>query len=135
MLPAALARNNRHGAPTVALLVTGALAAAMIAMSYSKSLVSAFTFITRVVTAANLPLYLCCSLALLVLWRRRSTGCATRHALLVAGASLLFVVLAFVGIGREPFLYALGLIAVGLPLYALMRLRRRADPAAGVPLP
>ena len=135
VLPAALARNNRHGAPTVALLVTGALAAAMIAMSYSKSLVSAFTFITRVVTAANLPLYLCCSLALLVLWRRRSTGCATRHALLVAGASLLFVVLAFVGIGREPFLYALGLIAVGLPLYALMRLRRRADSAAGVPLP
>ena len=31
--------------------------------------------------------------------------------------------------------YALGLIAMGLPLYALMRLRRRADPAAGVPLP
>jgi APA family basic amino acid/polyamine antiporter len=132
VLPALLARNNRHGAPTIALLATGALAAAMIAMSYSKSLVAAFTFITRVVTAANLPLYLCCSLALLVLWRRRSTGCGTRRALLAASSSLLFVVLAFVGIGREPFVYALGLIAAGLPLYALMRLRRRADPSAKV---
>lgn len=132
VLPALLARNNRHGAPTIALLATGALAAAMIAMSYSKSLVAAFTFITRVVTAANLPLYLCCSLALLVLWRRRSMGCATRPVLLAASGSAVFVVLAFVGIGREPSVYALGLIAAGLPLYALMRLRRRADSATEV---
>ena len=132
VLPAVLARNNRHGAPAVALLITGALAAAMIAMSYSKSLVAAFTFLTRVVTAANLPLYLCCTLALLVLWRRRTAGCATRRVLLVASASLLFVLLAFVGIGREPFVSALGLIAAGLPLYALMRLRRRAGPSVEV---
>lgn len=125
VLPAVLARHNRHGAPTAALLLIGALAAAMITMSYSKSLVSAFTFLTRVVTAATLPLYLCCALALLVLWQRRRAGCATRRVLLVAVASLLFVALAIVGIGREPFLYALGLCAAGLPLYALMRLRRR----------
>jgi APA family basic amino acid/polyamine antiporter len=133
VLPAALARNNRYGAPAVALLVTGALAAAMVMMSYSKSLVAAFTFLTRVVTAANLPLYLCCALALLVLWRRRRAACATRGVLAAAVASLLFVALAFVGIGREPFLYALGLGAAGLPLYALMRLRRRAAPAEVLP--
>jgi APA family basic amino acid/polyamine antiporter len=127
-----LARNNRHGAPALALLLTGALASAMVGMSYSRSLVAAFTFLTRVVTAANLPLYLCCTLALLVLWRRRDGACATRRVLLVALASLAFVVLAFVGIGREPFLYALGLVAAGLPLYVLMRLRRRASPSAGV---
>jgi APA family basic amino acid/polyamine antiporter len=131
VLPAMLARNNRHGAPAVALLLTGALASVMIAMSYSKSLVAAFTFLTRVVTAANLPLYLCCALALIVLWRRRSATCATRRALLAGVTCVLFVVFAFVGIGHEPFLYALGLIAAGLPLYALMRLRRRkaAEPA------
>jgi APA family basic amino acid/polyamine antiporter len=132
VLPSILARNNRYGAPVVALLTTGALAAAMIAMSYSQSLVAAFTFLTRVVTAANLPLYLCCTLALLVLWRRREAACATRRVLVVGAAGLSFVVLAFVGIGREPFLYALGLGAAGLPLYAFMRLRRRAAPSTGV---
>jgi APA family basic amino acid/polyamine antiporter len=132
VLPPMLARNNRHGAPALALLLTGALASAMVGMSYSKSLVAAFTFLTRVVTAANLPLYLCCTLALLVLWHRRHAACTTRRVLLVALASLSFVVLAFVGIGREPFLYALGLIAAGLPLYALMRLRRRAGPSVGI---
>ncbi len=45
---------------------------------------------------------------------------------------MLFVVFAFIGIGHEPFLYALGLIAAGLPLYALMRLRRRAAPSTEV---
>ncbi|WP_027485433.1 amino acid permease [Rhodanobacter sp. OR87] len=128
VLPAPFARTNRRDAPAVALIVTGALASVMVWMSYSKSLVSAFTFITRVVTAANLPLYLCCALALAVLWRRG----AARHAVLpVAIIGALYVVFAFVGIGHEPLVLGLGLIAAGLPLYAFMRLRRRkaAQPA------
>jgi APA family basic amino acid/polyamine antiporter len=130
VLPALLARNNRHGAPLTALLVTGALASVMIWMSHSQSLVAAFTFLTLVVTAANLPAYLGCALALVVLWRRRMPSCAGRAVLLAASAGVVFVVFIFVGTGREPFLYALGLCAAGLPLYALMRLRRKALPAA-----
>ena len=132
VLPAVLARNNRHGAPVVSLLVTGALASAMIWMSHSQSLVAAFTFLTLVVTAANLPLYFCCALALLVLWRRRTPTCASHAALLAAGVGVVFVIFVIVGTGREPFLYALGLCAAGLPLYALIRLRRKAVPAAEV---
>ncbi|MCE5233933.1 MAG: amino acid permease [Mizugakiibacter sp.] len=130
VLPAVLARGNRHGAPALALVVTGALASAMVWMSYNKSLVDAFTFITRVVTAANLPLYLCCSLALAVAWRRGALPQTGRAALAVAFAGMAYVIFAFVGIGHEPFLLALGLCAAGLPLYAFMRLRRRvAAPA------
>ena len=132
VLPAPLARVNRFGAPVVALLVTGVLASVMVCMSHSRSLVAAFTFLTRVVTAVNLPLYLCCAAALLVLWRRRAPACATHGAVLAACGATAFVVLAFVGIGEEPFLYALGLGAAGLPLYACMRRRRRSAPSAEV---
>lgn len=128
VLPAALARSNRHGAPALALVVTGVLASAMVWMSYNKSLVDAFTFITRVVTAANLPLYLCCSLALAVLWRRGAAPVAGRKVLLVALAGTAYVIFAFIGIGREPFLLALGLGAAGLPLYVFMRRLRRKAP-------
>jgi len=122
VLPAVLGSTNRRGAAGVALVVTGLLGSAMVWMSYSKSLVAAFTFITRVVTAANLPLYLCCSLALIVLWRRG----VVRGALLGSAVlGVLFVVFAFIGIGHEPLVLGLGLIAAGLPLYAFMRLRRR----------
>lgn len=128
VLPSVLSRNNRHGAPAVALVITAVLASVMVWMSYSRSLVAAFTFITRVVTAANLPLYLSCALALAVLWRRGTAGCSGRNVLLIATVATLYVIFAFIGIGGEPFVYALGLIAVGLPLYAFMRLRRK--PAA-----
>ena len=63
---------NRYGAPVIALLLTGALATVVMLMNYSKSLVDGFTFLSIVVTAANLPLYFCCGLALVVLWRRGS---------------------------------------------------------------
>ncbi|SFN19779.1 amino acid permease [Dokdonella immobilis] len=129
VLPNVLSRNNRRGAPMFALLLSGALGSLMIAMSYSQSLVAAFTFLTRVVTAANLPLYLACSLGLIALCRRGAGHGTGRAVLASAVIGLAFVIFAFVGIGGEPFLYALGLIAAGLPLYAWMRMHRKmADP-------
>ncbi|MDR6842687.1 APC family permease [Pseudoxanthomonas sacheonensis] len=125
VLPTFLSRNNRRGAPAFALLVTAALASIMILMSYSKSLVSGFTFLSTVVTAANLPLYLCCSLALGILWWRgkKMTGQGIRDMLVIAIMGTAYVLFAFVGLGHEPFLLALGLGAAGLPLYLFMRLR------------
>jgi APA family basic amino acid/polyamine antiporter len=120
VLPKVLGRGNRRGAPGVALVVTGLLGSAMVWMSYSKSLVAAFTFITRVVTAANLPLYLCCSLALFVAWRRGAGGVALL-SLAIAGA--LYSIFAFVGMGREPSWLAVLLTMAGLPLYFALRRR------------
>jgi APA family basic amino acid/polyamine antiporter len=122
VMPAMLARNNRRGAPAVALLVTAVLGSVMVLMSYSSSLVEGFTFLTTVVTAANLPLYLCASLALAVLWHRgERTGIKGMLPIAVLGA--VYAVFAFVGVGHKPFLLALALAAAGLPLYAFMRLR------------
>ena len=125
-LPAFLSRNNRHGAPVFALLITGLLASAMILMNYSKSLVSGFTVMSQVVTAANLPLYLCCSIALAVLWKRgkRLDDKGVRGLLAVAVLGTAYTVFAFVGMGHEAFMMALVLAACGLPLYIFMRILR-----------
>lgn len=125
VLPATFSRTNRHGAPVVAQLVTGALASLMIWMSYSQSLVAAFTFLTRVVTAANLPLYFFCAIGLAMLWRRGMVTGAGRAVLAISLLATAYVIFAFIGTGREPFLYALGLCAAGLPLYIFMRWRRK----------
>jgi APA family basic amino acid/polyamine antiporter len=123
VLPARLQVLNRRGAPALALVVTGLLASAMVLMNYSKSLVQGFTFLTLVVTAANLPLYLFCAMALAVFWKR---GARPRSSdVLVLGLlGTAYSIFAFIGLGREPFLWSLVLAAAGLPIYALMRVRR-----------
>jgi APA family basic amino acid/polyamine antiporter len=129
VMPSILSRNNRRGAPAIALLVTGLLASAMIVMSYSKSLVEGFTFLSKVVTAANLPLYLCCSLALAILWRR-GDRVAVRGLLAISLLGTVYVVFSFIGLGHEPFQLGLLLAVAGLPLYLFMRWRRTTQVAA-----
>jgi APA family basic amino acid/polyamine antiporter len=120
LLPDVFSRNNRFGAPWAALLLTGALATFVGLMNYSESLVAGFTFLSVVVTAANLPLYLCCALAIFLLWRRMPG--ALPPALWLAGVGgLAFTAFAFFGVGMEPFLWALALALAGLPVYFLMR--------------
>jgi len=124
-LPARLGRLNARGAPGVALALSGVLAMAMVAMNYSKSLVEGFTFLTLVVTAANLPLYLLCAFALVVLCKRGVRPDA-RDLLAFGLLGTAYSIFAFVGLGREPFLWSLALAAAGLPLYLMMRAKRKA---------
>lgn len=127
--PAAVAKLNGRGAPARALIITGLLASAMILMNYSKSLVDGFVFLSTIVTAASLPLYLCSSLALVVLWHRgeRPAGSDLQVMGLLGTA---YVVLTFYGVGHVPFLWALALAAAGVP-FALWT--RRAGRAQRVP--
>jgi APA family basic amino acid/polyamine antiporter len=119
-LPAPLAKVNARGAPAAALVLSGVVGSAFIAMSYSHSLVDAFTLLTQVVTAANLPMYLLCVAAWGVLWRRAP---AQRGLPIAAGLGLAYVVFAFWGMGRTPFLQALVLAAIGVPVYFVMKRR------------
>jgi basic amino acid/polyamine antiporter, APA family len=124
-LPAPVCALNSRGAPAISLLLTGVLATAMVLMNYSKSMVDTFTFLSQVITAANLPLYLFCAIALVVLTRRGVRKLPSSLTVLgILGST--YVVFAFVGLGREPFIWSLVLGAAGLPLYWLMRRRRAA---------
>jgi len=129
VLPCRLAALNDRGAPAVALLFVGCLASGMILLSLSKTLVQGFTFLTLVVTAASLPLYLFCALALSTLaWRAQGQRA---YGLVIMGAlGAVYCLFWFVGIGAESSAWALGLAAVGLPVFLLARARRRAGTQA-----
>jgi APA family basic amino acid/polyamine antiporter len=128
LMPEAMGRANRFGAPWIGLLVIGALATFIGLMNYSDSLVAGFTLLSVIVTAANLPLYLCIALALFVLRRRDPS--ALPPALWLAGlGGIAFAAFAFVGVGTKPFLWALALALAGLPVYFWMRWRHPASPS------
>jgi basic amino acid/polyamine antiporter, APA family len=128
LLPPVLGDINRFGAPWVSLLLAGALATFVGLMNFSASLVGAFTKLTLIVSAANLPLYVCCSFALFFLLVRSRAGLPP--ALWLAGfGGVAFSAFAFFGVGREPFLWALGLSLAGVPIYFWMRARQPGAPS------
>jgi len=120
--PQALGKVNSHRAPTRAFVLTGILASLMMVTNYNDSMAAAFTWMSVVVTAANLPMYLGCALAVLVLWRRGlMPRPGAREARWIAAAALaaIYCVWASIGIGGKPLLWALALCGIGVLVYAV----------------
>jgi APA family basic amino acid/polyamine antiporter len=120
--PRVLARVNSRGAPTWGFVVTAIFASIITVMNYNDSMTGAFTLMSVVVTAANLPIYIGCALAVLVLWRRgQIPRPGPREARWIAAALLAAVYCAWVsiGIGGKPLQQALALCVLGVPVYAV----------------
>jgi basic amino acid/polyamine antiporter, APA family len=132
--PRALGKVNSHGAPTRAFVFTGLLASVMMMTSYNDSMAGAFTFLSLVVTAANLPIYFGCGLAVLLLWRRGELASVGPRELRWIAASLIAIVYCAwvsIGIGGKSLLWALALCAVGVPVYAMYWWHAQRATAAG----
>jgi basic amino acid/polyamine antiporter, APA family len=135
--PAAWGKPSGRGTPVNAFVVTGVLASILLVMNYSESTTKLFTFFSQLVTAANLPLYLACSLAVLVVWKQERSASAGRRELISKGAALVaavYCVWAFVGVGAKPWLYAIGLAAAAIPFH-LASLRAETHRQGGVRRP
>ncbi|HWZ61496.1 MAG TPA: amino acid permease [Steroidobacteraceae bacterium] len=120
--PRVLARVNAHGAPTWGFVITAVFASVITVMNYNDSMAGAFTLMSVVVTAANLPIYIGCALAVLVLWRRgQIPKPGPREARWIGAALLAAIYCAFVsiGIGGKALWQALTLCAVGVPVYGV----------------
>jgi APA family basic amino acid/polyamine antiporter len=128
LLPAILGENNRFGAPWASLLLTGVLATSIGIMNYSATLVGAFNKLTLIVSAANLPLYVCCSIALIHFLLRKDAGLA-RSLWFVCLGGLAFAAFSIRGFGWEAFFWALGLSLAGVPIYYWLRHRQAGAPA------
>ena len=132
--PRPLAKLNARGAPARAFVLTGVVASLMLILNYNDTMVGIFTFLTVVVTAANLPLYLFCALAVLVLWRRGQVarlGSRETQWLIAALLAAIYCVWALlgvgVGVGVKSLLWAVALAAAGVPVYLWSLVRRRAE--------
>ncbi len=126
--PAVLAKVNSRAAPTSAFLLTGVLASVVLVLNYSASLASVFTRLITIVTAANLPLYLACSLAVLVLWKRGEVRNVSRRIVGWCAAALFAVVYCiwvYAGVGAVPFLWTLALAVAGIPFWWIGRTQRK----------
>ncbi|MDB6086659.1 MAG: amino acid permease [Gammaproteobacteria bacterium] len=128
MFPQLFARDSARHTPTFALLFSSGLVTILILMNYQKSMVSVFTFMILLSTTACLVLYLLCSLALLRLrWMGHIAGhTKTRRRgplslALVGVIATLYSLWALIGAGRDAVVWGGVLLALGAPLYFLVR--------------
>lgn len=125
VFPAWLRQSNERGVPTAALLLCAAFASVMIAMNYSRSLAQGFTFLSVMVTAANMPLYLIGAIGLITLWRQGEVikrNWRSAWFLISAILAATYTVWACYGIGTESLLWGIALGALSLPIYFSRRL-------------
>jgi APA family basic amino acid/polyamine antiporter len=131
--PPGLGKVNAHGAPTRAFVLTAILASLMMLTSYSDSTAGAFTFLSLVVTATNLPVYFGCAIAVVILWRRGELGrLGARESRWLNAAVLatVYCIWASIGIGGKSLAWAVALCAVGVPVYWWYAIVRRPALAA-----
>ena len=127
-MPRGLSVLNSAGAPIKALVLSGVLGTLLAIMSYSETLADGYLFLSMVVTAANLPIYILTAIALLRMPDKSAIANYTLYACL-ALLAILFVVLTFFGIGILPLLWALALSLLGLPVYWHVQNRARRQPS------
>jgi APA family basic amino acid/polyamine antiporter len=126
VFPRIFARDSPRHTPTFALLFSSGLVTVLILMNYQKSMANIFTFMILLSTTACLVLYLLCSLALLRLqWtgQLQTPRARTMPLAIVGVIATSYSLWALVGAGAEPVLWGAVLLALGAPLFFLVRAR------------
>jgi APA family basic amino acid/polyamine antiporter len=129
VFPQIFALESPRRTPSFALFFSSGLVTLLILMNYQKSMVSIFTFMILLSTTACLVLYALSSLALLRLqWTGRlqdgQLGRARRGTIPLAIVGVIataYSLWAIVGAGAEAVLWGAVLLALGVPLYFLVR--------------
>ncbi len=121
LLPAWFARENRHGTPAAALLLSSAIATVCVLLNSSKSTAEMFTFMAVLSTSVTLWLYLACA----------ATALRLRVAIPTAILGLVYAIWTLWGAGIGVSAMSLILMVAGLPLYAWTRLSAPASTPFG----
>jgi basic amino acid/polyamine antiporter, APA family len=128
IFPQLFAHESRYRTPDYSLFITSGLVTIVMLMNYSGSLVKVFTLIILISTSAYLVMYLFCALAAFKLAWRGDLGIKGRKlmwVLAVAMLAALYSAWTLYGAGKEAFWWGMGLFALGLPLYFLIKWQQR----------
>lgn len=137
VFPRAFARRSRRGTPAFALIVSNLLAGLLVAMSFSRGLVDAFTFIILLATLAALLPYLLCAAADLMLMIRdpeRVPAGAMPRLATIAAVAFVYAFGAIYGAGQEVVFWGFLLLLAGIPFYLAIQWQNRTPSVAGAPM-
>ena len=120
LFPKIFARMDARQTPWLGLLISSALASALVIANSSASLVALFSFSILLSTAAALLPYAICAAA----WLRLNTN-ASKSKKLIAISAFCYSLWALVGTGMQSLIWGAGLLLAGLVVYLLMQNKLR----------
>jgi APA family basic amino acid/polyamine antiporter len=133
VFPPRFAQTSAHGTPVFGIVLSAALASALIAFNATASLVAVFTFTILLATLGTLIPYAFAAVAGLIV--RGSDGqpiTRTAGARLVAGLAFVFSIWAIAGAGADVVYWGFLLLLAGIPVYVSrcrpLPVREHADP-------
>ncbi|WP_158888121.1 amino acid permease [Amycolatopsis anabasis] len=136
LFPKAFARTSRGGAPVFGLVASSVLVTVLMAMNYTASLVSQFTFVILLATLTTLVPYAYSAMAQLMLLAT-DRGRFSRRRLLTDGVVALlafaYSLWAIAGAGYEVMAKGLLLLLAGMPVYVWIAYRRKRGTTAAFP--
>jgi len=137
VFPQFFARQSKYGTPGTSLFITSGLLTVVVLFNYTNSMVTVFTKMLLIATLATLVTYLTCSVAALKLaWQGelgiKGKSLGTLSVIAILGA--IYSIWTIFGAGLEAFYWGIGLMVAGVPVYVIMKIRRRTD-ARPMPLP
>lgn len=129
VFPRELGRLSRHGTPATALVVSNALASALILLNLSGGMVAAFNFIILLAVMASLLPYALCSLVELMLildGRAPAAGRGLAKVAVLGGLGFVYAFWTIYGAGPETVFWGFLLILAGVPLHVAQKWRAGA---------
>lgn len=122
LFPKMLAYQSKQGAPVTALLISAAFMSILLFVNYTASLLDQFSMIVNLTSFSILLPYLFSGLAdLVLLWKEGKKGELAWKSLLVASLAIVYTIVAILGVGYKSFLMGLGLVALGIPIFLIMK--------------
>ena len=117
LFPSIFRRKSASDAPVFGLVIGGALSTAMIAMNYTRGLVSLFTFVILLSTLSTLVPYVFCSLAGFVSRNPSPATPGTLGTHMISALAFVYSLWAISGAGADVVYWGFLLLMAGLPVY------------------
>jgi APA family basic amino acid/polyamine antiporter len=114
LAPSWLAATTKNGTPHLALILSSAIAAALLMLNYSRGFLGAFEFLLKMATSLGLIYYVVVALAELRYSARSAIGWAT-----IAVLGIVYSLFAAFGSGLEVLFWGMVLMVAGVPLFFL----------------
>lgn len=123
IFPSGFGKINKHGSPYLGIIVSSAIVSLVMSLNFTKGLVSAFEFVILLSTLTALVPYLFTSASHLLIFYQKG-----KSWFWVTGAlAFAFSLWAVIGSGHEVVFWGFILLMVGLPVYAIIKIKQKID--------